>query len=111
MCVLYVLQVTLFKIPNPSYKSTVKSLTVKQEDHIKTWLKSHRCASYTQIRTAGQKSTAGVPNISPTMYPFSISTEKYVPLQYFHRCTCTPKISYDNTFYHDYSLIYLTIII
>jgi len=44
-----------------------------------------------------------------SMYPFSISTGKYVPLQHFDRCTCTPKISYDNTFYHDYSLIYLTI--
>jgi len=43
------------------------------------------------------------------MCPFIISTEKYEPLQHFHRCTCTPKISYDNTFYHDYSLIYLTI--
>jgi len=24
-------------------------------------------------------------------------------LQHFDRCTCTPMISYDNTFYHDYS--------
>jgi len=49
-----------------------------------------------------------VPNLSLTMYPFSISTGKYVPLQHFDGCTCTPKISCDNTFYHGYLLIYLT---
>jgi len=38
-----------------------------------------------------------------SMYPFRILTDKYVPLQHFDRCTCTPKISCDNTFYHDYS--------
>jgi len=42
-----------------------------------------------------------------SMYPFSISTDKYVPFQHFDRCTCTPKISYDNTCCHDYSQIYL----
>ena len=31
-----------------------------------------------------------------SMYPFSISTDKYVPLQHFDRCTCTPKISYES---------------
>jgi len=41
-----------------------------------------------------------------SMYPFSILTDKYVPPQHFDRYTCTPKISYDNTFYHDYSKIY-----
>jgi len=43
------------------------------------------------------------------MYPFSISKDKHVPLLHFDRCTCTPKISYDNTFYHDYSWIYLAV--
>jgi len=38
-----------------------------------------------------------------SMYPFSISTGKYVPIQHFDRCTCTLKSSYDTTFYHDYS--------
>jgi len=38
-----------------------------------------------------------------SMYPFSISTDKYVPLQHFDRCTCTPKISYDSTCCQDYS--------
>jgi len=28
---------------------------------------------------------AGVPNLSLTMYPFSISTDKHVPLQNFDR--------------------------
>jgi len=37
-----------------------------------------------------------------SMYPFSISKYKHVPLQYFERWTCTPKISYDKIFYHDY---------
>jgi len=37
------------------------------------------------------------------MYPFSISTDKHAPLQHFDGRTGTPKISYDNTFYHDYS--------
>jgi len=44
-----------------------------------------------------------VPNLSLTMYPFSIPTYKHLPLQPFYRWTCTPKISYDKTFYHDYS--------
>jgi len=30
-------------------------------DYIKTWLRSNRCASDTQIRIANQKSTAEVP--------------------------------------------------
>jgi len=34
-----------------------------------------------------------------SMYPFSISTDKHVPLQYFNRWTCTPKISW---FCHDF---------
>jgi len=37
------------------------------------------------------------------MHPFSISTDKYLPLQNFDRYTGTSKNSYDNTFYHDYS--------
>jgi len=37
------------------------------------------------------------------MYPFSISTDKYVRHQNFDRYTGTPKNSYDNTFYHDNS--------
>jgi len=38
-----------------------------------------------------------------SMYPFSISTDKCVPLQHFDRCTCTTEIFYDNAFFHDYS--------
>jgi len=53
--------------------------------------------------------SAGVPNLSLTLYPFSIPTDEHAPFQHFDRCKCTPKTSYDNTFYHDYSLIYLTI--
>jgi len=36
-----------------------------------------------------------------SMYPFSVSKVKNVPLQHFDRWTCTPKISYDKIFYHD----------
>jgi len=45
----------------------------------------------------------GVPNLSLTMYPFSIPTDENAPLQHFDRYTGNPKNSYDNTFYHDYS--------
>jgi len=38
-----------------------------------------------------------------SMYPFSILTDKYVPLQHFDRRTGTSEISHDNTFYHDYA--------
>jgi len=36
-----------------------------------------------------------------SMYPFSVSKDKHVPLQYFNRWTCAPKISYDKIFCHD----------
>jgi len=35
--------------------------------------------------------------------------DMHVPLQHFNKWTCTPKISYDIMFYHDYSQIYLSI--
>ena len=59
-------------------------------------------ASWLRLCTCGLYN-AGVPNLSLTMYPFSIPKNEHVPLQHFDRCTCTPKISYDNTFCHDYS--------
>jgi len=34
-----------------------RSTTFFALDYIKTWLRSHRCASDTQMRTASQKST------------------------------------------------------
>jgi len=46
-----------------------------------------------------------------SMYPFSISTDKDVPLQNFDRWTCIPKTPYDKIFSHDSSQIYLTIYI
>jgi len=44
-----------------------------------------------------------------SMYPYSISTVKDVPLQIFERRTCTLKTPYDKIFSHDFSQIYLTI--
>jgi len=43
--------------PQPVVQVYSQKPAVKQEDHIETWLWSHRCASDTQIRTASQKST------------------------------------------------------
>jgi len=36
-----------------------------------------------------------------SMYPFSISKARLMPLQYFDRWTCTSKICYDKIFHHD----------
>ena len=54
-------------------------------------------------------SSPEVPNHSLAMNPFSIPTDEHVPLHHFDRWTCTPTISYDKIFCHDYSRIYLTI--
>jgi len=52
----------------------------------------------------------GFPTFSFAMYPFSISTDKHVPLQHLDRWTWTPKISYAKIFYHDCSQIFIMII-
>jgi len=42
--------------------------------------------SFTKARQQKQPTcTAGVPNLSLTMYPFSIPTEAYVPFQHFEK--------------------------
>jgi len=41
----------------------------------------------------------GVPNLSLTTYPHSISTERHIPLQNFKRWTCTPKFFSDKIFF------------
>jgi len=50
-------------VPSGKFRGVVRWEGVKTAfphlfalDYIKTWLRSHRCASYTQIRTASQKS-------------------------------------------------------
>jgi len=51
----------------------------------------HRCAR------------SGVPNLSLTMYPFSIPTGKYVPLQHWTDTYVSLKFPVITTFYHSYS--------
>ena len=46
-----------------------------------------------------------------SMYPYSILTDKDVPLQNFDRRTCTPKTPHDKIFSHDFSQIHLTVYI
>jgi len=46
--------------------------------------------SYLQIVDHQRLVNSGVPNLSLTMYPFSIPTDEYVPLQHFNRLACTP---------------------
>jgi len=65
--------------------------------------------SFTNLSEYYRLSNTGVPNLSLTMYPFSISTNKHAPLQHVDRWKCTPKISYDKIYYHDHSYTYLTI--
>jgi len=50
-----------------------------------------------------KKVRTGVPNLSLTMYPFSILRDEHVPLQRVDRWKCTLKISYDKIYYRDHS--------
>jgi len=48
-------------------------------------------------------SRSGVPNLSLTIYPFSILRGEHVALQHVDRWKCTPKISCDKIYYHVHS--------
>ena len=72
---------------------------LNHQNRIETTVSAHtRKRQHKRLRIASVSSNIGVPNLSLTMYPFSILTDehvslqhfnRYVPLQHFDRCTCT----------------------